>query len=174
MAKLKIVLYPDGPLTKVATPYETVGPNVAKLAADMFDTMYAQDGVGLAGPQVGVGKRIFVLHDPETDSKLCLVNPEILDPQGEAVGSEGCLSLPEVYAEIPRATRIQVRALDQFGNPLEFEATDFLARIIQHENDHLDGVVILDRVDILTRFALQQDWDKVRERLTNGVCAEQA
>lgn len=171
---MNIVLYPDGPLTKVATPYDQVGPEVAKLAADMFDTMYAQEGVGLAGPQVGVDKRIFVLHDPETDTKLCLVNPELTEHQGEVLGSEGCLSLPEVYAEIPRATHIHVRALDQFGKPLEFDAKDFLARIIQHEYDHLDGIVILDRVDILTRFALQQDWDKIRERLLNGVCAEQA
>ncbi|MBX7258609.1 MAG: peptide deformylase [Candidatus Hydrogenedentes bacterium] len=174
MAKMNIVLYPDGPLTKVATPYDQIGPEVAKLAADMFDTMYAQEGVGLAGPQVGVGKRIFVLHDPETDTKLCLVNPELSEHQGEALGSEGCLSLPELYAEIPRATRIHVRALDQFGKPLEFDAKDFLARIIQHENDHLDGIVILDRVDVLTRFALQQDWDRIRERMLNGACAERA
>ena len=103
---------------------------------------------------------------------MCLVNPEILEQEGEAIGSEGCLSIPEIYADVPRATRIQVSALDPYGTPLEFEARDYLARIIQHEYDHLDGIMIFDRVDVLTRHALLQDWEKVRERLLSGVYAE--
>lgn len=174
MATRNVVLYPDNPLLRVATPYAKVGPEVAGLAEDMLETMYASEGCGLAGPQVGVSRRIFVLHDPESDTRMCLVNPEILKQEGEAVGSEGCLSIPEIYADVARATWIQVRALDRHGMPLEFEARDYLARIILHEYDHLEGITIFDRIDVLTRHALLQDWEKVRERLTTGVFVERS
>lgn len=164
MAILNIVLYPDDPLTKVAKPFGRIGPDVAKLAADMFDTMYAYEGVGLAGPQVGISKRIVVIHEPEGDP-ICLVNPEILEADGEETAEEGCLSLAEIYAPVSRATRVRVKAFDPFGKPLTFEARDFLARAIQHECDHLDGIVFLDRVDILTRQAKLQEWDEVRRKL---------
>jgi len=165
MSILNLTLYPDDPLKRVAEPFEEVGPEVVRLAEDMIETMYAHDGVGLAGPQVGIAKRIFVLHNPDTGDEMCLVNPQILEAEGRESGEEGCLSIPQVYAEVPRATRIRVRALDPFGNLLEFEAEDFLARIIQHEYDHLDGVVFLDRLDILTRQAKLQEWEETRARL---------
>lgn len=165
MSILSLTLYPDDPLLRVAEPFDRVGPEVAKLAADMVETMYAHDGVGLAGPQVGVAKRIFVLHNPESGEEMCLVNPEILEAEGREEGEEGCLSIPQVYGFVPRFTRIRVRALDPLGKPLEFEARDFLARIIQHEYDHLDGIVFLDRLDILTRQAKLQEWEETRARL---------
>ena len=93
MAILDIVLYPDVPLTQKAAPYKTIGPEVAQLAADMFETMETFDGCGLAGPQVGVSKRILVLHEPEQDKRLCLVDPEITEREGSEAGEEGCLSL---------------------------------------------------------------------------------
>lgn len=164
MAVLDIVLYPDDPLTKKATPYDVVGPEVAQLAADMYETMTAYEGVGLAGPQVGVSKRILVAHPPDGEP-VCLVNPEITDMQGREEGEEGCLSLPNVYAKVPRATRIHVRALDERGAPLDFEAEGFFARIIQHECDHLDGIVFPDRLDILSREEVLHEFAEVRRQM---------
>lgn len=167
MSVLSVVLYPDEPLTQVAKPVENVGPKIQRLVEDLFETMYAHEGVGLAGPQVGVSKRLFVLHEPE-GAKMCLINPEISGLEGEEDGQEGCLSLPEIYVQVPRATSLHVRALDETGAPVEFDAHGFLARIIQHELDHLDGKIILDRVDILTRHAKMQEWEEVRGRLLAG------
>ncbi|MCC6698681.1 MAG: peptide deformylase [Candidatus Hydrogenedentes bacterium] len=164
MSVLDVVLYPDDPLTKVSKPIAAFTPSLVQFAENMFDTMYAFEGVGLAAPQVGVAKRMLVLDEPDGE-KMCLVNPEILESEGSEDGSEGCLSLPEIYIQVPRATRIVVRAQDPLGNPLEFEARGFLARIIQHEVDHLDGVIFLDRVDMLTRHAKLQEWQEIRERL---------
>ena len=169
MSVRNIVLYPDDPLTKVAAPIDHVGPKIRQLAEDMFDTMYEYEGVGLAGPQVGVAKRIFVLHEPD-GAKMCLINPELSELDGSEEGQEGCLSLPEIYVQVPRATRVRVRALDENGASLDFVATNFLARIIQHEFDHLNGVIMLDRVDVLTRQAKLQDWEDLRPRfLVDGV-----
>ncbi|MBM3288995.1 MAG: peptide deformylase [Candidatus Hydrogenedentes bacterium] len=164
MSVLSVVLYPDDPLTKVAAPIEHVGPKVRQLVEDMFETMYEYEGVGLAGPQVGVAKRIFVLHEPD-GAKMCLINPELSELEGQEDGQEGCLSLPEIYVQVPRATRLRVRALDETGARVDFEAEGFLARIIQHEYDHLNGTIMLDRVDVLTRHAKLQEWDDVRGRL---------
>lgn len=164
MSILNVVLYPDDPLTKVSGPIESFSPELIDLAENMFETMYAFEGVGLAAPQVGLAMRLFVLHEPD-GRKMCLVNPEILERDGEESGQEGCLSLPEIYVQVPRATRIGVRAQDVHGETHEFEAHDFLARIIQHELDHLDGVIFLDRVDVLTRHAMMQEWQDIRNRL---------
>ena len=164
MAVLDLVLYPDHPLTVKAEPYETVGPEIIQLANDMLETMYDYAGVGLAGPQVGLQKRIFVLCEPEGEP-MCLVNPEILEVEGCESGEEGCLSIPQVYGLVPRATRIRVRALDELGRSVEFEARDYLARIIQHEYDHLEGVLFPDRLDILTREEKLREWENVRKQL---------
>ena len=101
---------------------------------------------------------------------MCLINPEISELEGQEEGQEGCLSLPEIYVQVPRATSLRVRALDETGAPVEFAATGFLARIIQHEFDHLNGTIMLDRVDVLTRHAKLREWEDVRERvLADGV-----
>ncbi len=164
MAVLDVKLYPEDPLTQKATPFAAVGEDVQQLAADMLETMEAYDGVGLAGPQVGVSKRIFVLREPE-GQPMCLVNPEILERDGSEMGEEGCLSIPQIFTDVPRATRVRVKALNERGEPVEFEAHDFLARVIQHEYDHLDGLVIFDRVDVLTREALLREWEDIRRQL---------
>lgn len=164
MAVLDIVLYPDAPLTERAEPFDEVGPEVPQLALDMLETMDAYDGVGLAGPQVGLKKRILVLHPPEGEP-MCLVNPELSEMEGREEGEEGCLSLPKVYAKVPRAVRLHVKALDEHGAPLEFDAEGFTARIIQHECDHLEGRVFPDRLDILSREALLREWADVRKGL---------
>jgi len=165
MASKDIVLYPDSPLTKKAAPYKRVGPDVASFAAEMLEIMDAYDGVGLAAPQVGVSKRILVLREPENGVELCLVNPEISETDGQDSMEEGCLSLPHVFAPVPRYTRLRVRGLNQNGKPVDFEAKDMLARIIQHEVDHLDGVVFLDRVDLLTRDSKMQEWQEIRREI---------
>lgn len=164
MSVMNVVLYPNAPLTDVALPVTEFGPALERLVADMFDTMDAYDGVGLAAPQVGVAKRLFVMQAPEGEP-MALVNPEILESDGREDGEEGCLSLPQVYTAVPRAAWIRVRAQDIDGTAVEFEARDFDARIIQHELDHLNGVIFLDRVDILTRQTKLAEWDEVRSRM---------
>ena len=165
MSVLNVVLYPDDPLTRKAEPFAEIGPEVARLAVDMLETMQAHDGVGLAGPQVGLAKRIFVMRPPEGEAK-CLVNPEIVTMEGCVEGEEGCLSMPRVFSDcVPRASFIEVKALDETGTPVHFEARDFEARIIQHEYDHLDGILFPDRLDIISREALLQEWKVVRAEI---------
>lgn len=164
MTVRRVVYYPDEPLTRVATPVESFGAKLERLVEDLFETMRAYEGVGLAAPQVGVSKRLFVLQEPEGEP-MCLVNPEIVEREGREEGEEGCLSMPRVYAMVPRATRIGVRAQDVTGESLEFEAQDFLARVIQHELDHLEGVLFPERLDIITRQEKLEEWARVREQL---------
>jgi peptide deformylase len=165
---LSLVHYPDDPLTKVSTPVTVFGDELARLADDMLATMYAHDGLGLAAPQVGISKRLFVLCEPEGE-EMCLVNPSISEPEGAGDREEGCLSIPQIYANVTRPTRIRVQAKDVFGKELDFVANDLLARIIQHELDHLDGIVFLDRVDILTREDKLREWEEVRQKLRASI-----
>lgn len=171
MAIRDIVLYPDDPLTLKAEPFDTIGSEVAELARDMLETMITYEGVGLAGPQVGIVRHIFVFREPEGDP-MCLVNPEVTVLEGREEGEEGCLSLPQVYAMVPRATRIRVRGYNERGKALDFEARDFLARIIQHEYDHLEGIVFPDRLDILSRESTLREWESMRRQLMEA--AQQA
>ena len=167
MSVFDITLYPDDPLTKKAAPVENFGPELVRLAEKMLETMRQYEGVGLAGPQVGLTQRIFVLCEPEGDP-MCLVNPEIVDQDGKELGEEGCLSMPRLYAPVPRATWLRVKAFSPEGEALDFEARDFLARIIQHENDHLDGVLFPDRLDILTREDLYRQWADIRKEMAEA------
>lgn len=164
MSVLNMVLYPDDPLTQKAEAYDAFGPELVKLKEDMVDTMLAYEGVGLAGPQVGVSKRIFVMHEPEEEA-LCLINPEILSTEGEQIGEEGCLSIPEIYADVVRAECLVVRAFNEHGQTMTIEAEGYAARIILHEIDHLNGIMFLDRLDILTRQAKLAEWNDVRARV---------
>lgn len=169
MALMNIVLYPDDPLTKKARDVEQFDGALKSFVADMFETMEANDGVGLAAPQVGVSRRLLVLREPETGRELCLINPEIVEKEGCEYGEEGCLSVPNIYAAVPRYTRIRVRALDEHGAPLDIAAANMLARIIQHEMDHLEGIVFPDRLDILTRQAKLDEWRDVRAHMAEAV-----
>jgi peptide deformylase len=122
---------------------------VRDLIRDMFETMYSAEGVGLAAPQVGVGKRVIVVDVSPVDQEvppMALVNPEILDRKGTVMGEEGCLSVPGVQGEVPRAETVVVRGLDEQGNPVQFQAGGILSRALQHEIDHLDGVLFIDRI----------------------------
>lgn len=171
MAVLDVVLYPGEPLLAKASPVQDFGPELAKLAADMIETMHAYEGVGLAAPQVGRSLRMFVLQEPEGEP-MCLVNPEILAREGEESAEEGCLSLPRIYFPVARAVSLRVRAQDTAGVSREFEAQGFLARVIQHEFDHLEGRMILDHLDIITRQAVLQEWEVIRKQLAAGVAGK--
>lgn len=164
MSVLDVVYYPDDPLTQKADAVTAFDKKLDALAQNMLETMRALNGVGLAAPQVGLAKRLFVLQEPE-GPEMCLVNPEIIDMEGREEGEEGCLSMPGIYAMVPRATRIRVRAQDLKGEPIELEAEHFLARIIQHEADHLDGILFPERLDLITGQAALEEWARVREEL---------
>ena len=164
MAAKRILYYPDEPLTLKAKPVEVFGAKLERLVSDLFETMSAYEGVGLAAPQIGVSKRLFVRREPEGES-MCFVNPEILEQEGREEGEEGCLSMPRVFGMFSRATHLEVRAQDVKGEAFEVEADSFLARIIQHEVDHLDGILFPERLDIITRQEQLDAWVEIRRQL---------
>jgi peptide deformylase len=144
-----ILIYPDPFLLKKAAPVSRVDEKVRELIRDMFETMRAASGVGLAAPQLGVGKRVIVVDISPVEKEvapLALVNPEIVESKGLAEGTEGCLSLPGVEGVVPRAEFVLVKARDEQGRPVQLTASGFLARALQHEIDHLDGVLFIDRI----------------------------
>jgi len=144
-----ILVYPDPFLARKAAPVAAVDDRVRTLIRDMFETMYAAEGVGLAANQVGVGKRVIVVDVSPVDegiAPIAVVNPEIIERRGTVVGEEGCLSVPGVQGEVCRAETVVVRGLDERGNPLQFTAEGILSRALQHEIDHLDGILFIDRI----------------------------
>ena len=152
---LPILEYPDPRLKKVAAPVVTFTPDVAKLVADMAETMYSAPGIGLAATQVDVHKRIVVIDISEArDDLRVFVNPEIVAREGEAESEEGCLSVPGYYDKVTRAARVRVRAQDARGTPFEIDADELLAVCIQHEMDHLVGKVFVDYLSPLKRARL--------------------
>jgi len=150
MAVYRIVLKEDPFLRERAKEVREVNQSVKKLINNMFETMYAEQGVGLAAPQIGVGKRVVVVDIGE--GKIALINPEIITGEGKEIANEGCLSCPGLMGEVPRMTKIKLKALDEEGNEMEMEAEDFLARAIQHEIDHLDGVLFLDKAENIQKI----------------------
>lgn len=144
-----ILTYPDPFLEKKSDPVPSVDNGIRNLIADMFETMYASSGVGLAAPQVGVGKRVIVVDVSPVEKEhapFALVNPEIVDRVGRVEDAEGCLSVPGVEGIVPRAQEVEVVGLDESGDPVRFRARNFLARALQHEIDHLDGVLFISRL----------------------------
>lgn len=151
---LEIKKYPDPVLTKKTKKIKNIDQELQKLIDDMIETMYAAPGVGLAAPQVGHSIRLAVFDSSvkEEEGRLTvLINPEVIEKNGEAVMKEGCLSVPGLEAEIKRSEQIKVTGLDRNGQQMTIEATGFLARVIQHELDHLDGTLLLDRISLLKR-----------------------
>ena len=152
MAILNILRYPDVRLHKLATPVTVFDAGLKKLVADMTETMYAAPGIGLAATQVDVHKQLIVVDVSERrDSLVVLVNPEIVEATGESDIEEGCLSLPGQYADVTRPARVKIRYLDQQGTRQEIEAEGLLAACLQHEIDHLDGVLFVDHLSSLKR-----------------------
>jgi peptide deformylase len=165
MAVREVVWYPDAPLTQKAEPVTDFGPALQRLAEDMIETMHDHDGVGLAGPQIGLSKRIFVMCPPDGVAR-CVVNPQLFEMVGREEGEEGCLSMPGVYADnVPRATSLRLVGFDAQGKPFDEVFTGFEARIVQHEYDHLDGILFPDRLDILSREAVLRAWEARRDEL---------
>lgn len=164
MSVLHILQYPDERLRKVAAPVKQVDETIQRIVDDMFDTMYAEEGIGLAATQVDIHQRIVVIDISENrEQQLVLINPELLEKSGEDGIEEGCLSIPGYRALVPRAKQIKIRALDRFGNPFELEAEELLAICIQHEMDHLMGKLFIDYLSPVKRQRLRQKAEK-RER----------
>ncbi|HEY0426430.1 MAG TPA: peptide deformylase [Pyrinomonadaceae bacterium] len=154
MSLLKIVHYPEPVLLTVGKPVSEFDENLKKLVEDMFETMYSAGGVGLAAPQVGESKRLFVMDcsgGEDEAQKIALINPEIIAQEGEQVGDEGCLSFPGIYTKVERELRVVVRARNVLGETFELDGTNLTARCVLHETDHCDGIVFLDRMTILKR-----------------------
>lgn len=161
MALLELVIEPDpryatisDRLRQKSARIDNIDSDVRKLATDMFETMIHERGVGLAAPQIGVLKRLIVIfvpagyeHEDDPEITLALVNPEVMKAGGRDYGIEGCLSFPNLIGEVPRYTSINIRAQDLEGNTLRIRARGSLARVLQHEIDHLDGILYFDRMD---------------------------
>lgn len=161
MALLEILHFPDPRLRNIARPVAEVDDAIRQLVDDMFETMYAAPGIGLAATQVNVAKRIVVIDISEDkDQPLCLINPEIIEKHGVEEMEEGCLSVPGVYDVVQRAERIRVRALDRDGQVFETETDGLLAVCIQHEIDHLDGKLFVDYLSQLKRTRIRKKLEK--------------
>ena len=135
---------------------------------DLFDTMRASKGVGLAANQVGVATRVCVV-ETDKDHSYALVNPVIVEREGSVKDEEGCLSIPDIYGDVERSARVVVEALDENGRKRRIEGTELLARAIQHEIDHLDGILFTDRVGPLKRRSLLKQWEKARKGQTGFI-----
>jgi len=171
MAVRPVRLYGDPVLRQKAREVTVVDDTVRALIGDMRETMHAYQGIGLAGNQVGVLQRVLVVDVPlpdETRAQHALVNPVLDQRAGAEDAEEGCLSMPGIYEDVRRALAVRVRALDETGAPVEFEATGYLARCLQHEVDHLDGVLFVDRLSPLKRHFLRH----ALEALANGELPE--
>ncbi len=171
MAKLDIITAPDPHLKVRSTPVEKVDDEVRRLMDDLLETMYAADnGVGLAAPQVRVPKRVLVIdlsHGEEVTDPMCMANPEVIWSSEEVVSSEeGCLSVPEHYAEVVRPASVRVRYLDRDNEILEMDAEKFPAICIQHEIDHLDGVLFIDHLTAIKRNMILRKLSKMRKYTT--------
>ena len=167
MALLEIVKYGDPVLERVGDPVTEFGDGLKRLVSDMFETMYAARGVGLAAPQVGVSKRLFVMdcsggHDPE--ARVALVNPVVLRVEGDQTGDEGCLSFPGIFFPVKRSLRAVVQAQDLDGNKFEFDGMELEARCMLHETDHCDGIVFLDRTTPLKRELARRKIKKLQKQ----------
>jgi len=156
MAVLKVLRYGDPALRRRAAPVGEVTPEVRATIADMTETMYDEVGIGLAAPQVGIALRLIVVADEDGRSVQALLNPAIVDRGGEATGEEGCLSIPGVFAPVTRSAWVKIEAQDVNGGPLAIRATGLRARVLQHEIDHLDGVLFIDRLDPVTRDRIKR------------------
>ncbi len=161
MSLLNILHFPDERLRTIAKPVEKVDDRIRGLIDDMFETMYAAPGIGLAATQVNVHERLLVIDISEhKDQPLVFINPEITIRDGEQEMDEGCLSVPGYYETVRRAERIHVRALDRDGKPFEAEAEGLLAVCIQHEIDHLDGKLFVDYLSQLKRVRIKKKMEK--------------
>ena len=161
----KIVHYPDPILTTPAEPVTDFGPRLADVVEEMFLTMYQERGVGLAAPQVGISKRIFVVNcaeDQPPEGEIALINPELVSVEGEQYGDEGCLSFPGLYAKKKRPMKVTMRAQDVKGEWFEVTGEGLLARALLHERDHLDGNIFVQDLEPVEFVKLRKDLEMMR------------
>lgn len=166
MSKLDVVIFPDERLRTVAQPVEVVNDEIRAIVDNMFETMYAEEGIGLAATQVDIHQRIITM-DIEGDKKnqIVLINPEILASSGETGIEEGCLSVPGFRGLVPRKEKVTVKALDRDGNEFTLDADGLLAICIQHEIDHLNGVLFVDYLSPLKRQRIKDKLVKVQKQI---------
>ena len=164
----EVVKWPEPVLAKVGEPVTVFDAKLKKLVEEMFESMYAAQGIGLAAPQISISKRITVIDvsfKKNPEEKIVLINPEIIDRTGKQVEEEGCLSLPDIREKVQRAAWVKVRAQDVNGEWFEIEGEELLARAFQHEIDHLDGVLFIDRLSRLKRDLVIR---KIKKQIKNG------
>lgn len=165
MALLGVLQFPDVRLRNKAQPVAEVTDKIKTIVDDMFETMYEQTGVGLAATQVNILQRIIVIDLSDTQNEpLCLINPEITHREGTQFEFEGCLSFPGVFDKVERAAKVRLKALDREGKPYELEAENILAVCIQHEIDHLDGILFVDHLSRLKQDRARKKLQKIRRR----------
>jgi peptide deformylase len=167
MAVLKVRRYGDPVLRRRAIPVEQVTPDIRSLADDMIDTMYDEVGIGLAAPQIGASIRLMVVGDEEGRGAQVLMNPAITAQGGSVTAEEGCLSLPGVFAQVTRSEWVTLEAQDLEGRPVALTARGLRARVFQHEIDHLDGVLFIDRLEPVVR-------DRIKRRIKKEGFSEDA
>jgi peptide deformylase len=151
---LKIVKYPEPVLSQPGEPVTEFNDELRQFVADLFETMYAAQGIGLAAPQVGVSKRVTVIDlsmGKEPKDKLVLINPEVISSEGRLYEEEGCLSFPEIREKVVRSAKVRIRAQDVDGKWFEMDGEELLSRAFQHEIDHLDGILFIFRMSPLKR-----------------------
>ena len=164
MAILEILKYGDERLRMKSEPVEKVDEELKNLISDMADTLKLSSGIGLAAPQIGVNKRLFIYDlGEESDGLHALINPKIIKKIGTDNWFEGCLSVPGIQAKVERALKVIITGLDENGLPVRIKASDYLARCFQHETDHLDGVIFMDIADPTTIEPVEPDDDEKKE-----------
>ncbi|HUF93257.1 MAG TPA: peptide deformylase [Candidatus Limnocylindria bacterium] len=167
MAVLKVRRYGDPVLRKRARAVDEVTPQIRAVIADMVETMYDEVGIGLAAPQVGISLRLMVVGHDDSRQAKALINPVITEQGGSITAEEGCLSLPGIFAPVTRAEWVKLEAQDPEGKPVSITARGLRARVFQHEMDHLDGVLFIDRLDAVTR-------DRIKRKIKKEGFAEDA
>jgi peptide deformylase len=172
MAVLSVRKYGDPVLRRRAKPVEKVTPELRAIIADMIDTMYDEVGIGLAAPQVGISLRLMVVGDEEGRGAQALVNPVIVEQGGTVTAEEGCLSIPGIFAQVTRSEWVRIEAQDEEGRPLSIRARGLRARVFQHEMDHLDGVLFIDRLEAVQRDRIKRKIKK--EGLSEDASAHRA
>lgn len=166
MSALNVLIYPDERLRTVCQPVAEINNEIRKIVDDMFETMYKEEGIGLAAPQVNIQQRIITIDlDSENSNQIVLINPEILESSGETGIEEGCLSIPGFRGLVPRKEKVTVKALNRDGNEFTLEADGLLAICIQHEIDHLNGVLFVDYLSPLKRNRIKEKLIKLQKQV---------
>jgi len=167
MAVLPIRIYGDPVLRQRAVEILKVDDSVVKLVSDMFDTLKQENGLGLAANQIGVLKRVFIVnlsHVKEGEKPFAIINPVMLDKSGEIIGEEGCLSVPGIFEDVVRAKRVTFKGIDISGKEITIQAEDLLSRVMQHELDHLNGILFIDHLSKIKREQIDSKLNKISEK----------